>query len=282
MYLANLAGTLSVAIVLSMAAQADAETKVTLGCTTGERIPLEKIDHSIWDGLLKRYSTDEGRVDYAAWHKSAEDTADLDAYLANLSQGDPDAPSSPAGRLAYWINAYNAVTVAGILREYPTTSIRHHTAHIGSGYNIWRDLLLIVGDKNYSLEAIESEMLRPLGEKRVHFALVSASLGCPRLRNEAYVPERIDAQLADNACDFFARARNLRWDAEHRTFHVSAILHWFDDDFGSTPQEALASVAAYISDPATRKLVESRDYQVEFVDYDWTLNDKTSYRTSRK
>jgi hypothetical protein len=199
-----------------------------------------------------------------------------------LSRGDPEATSSTAGRLAFWINAYNAVTVAGILREYPTTSIRHHTAHVGSGYNIWRDLLLIVADKSYSLEAIESEMLHPLGEKRVHFALVSASLGCPRLRHEAYVPERIDAQLADNACDFFARPRNLRWDAEHRTFHVSAILHWFDDDFGSTPQDALAGLASYISDPEIRKLAESRDYHVEFVDYDWSLNDRTNYRTTRK
>jgi hypothetical protein len=281
MHLACLSSVLSAAVLFALAAPAGADTKVTVGCSTTERIPLEQIDHSIWDGLLNRHSSAEGRVDYAAWHKSAKDTAELDAYLANLSQGDPDAPSSSAGRLAYWINAYNAVTVAGILREYPTTSIRHHTAH-GAGYNIWRDLLLIVADKSYSLEAIENEMLQPLGEKRVHFALVSASLSCPRLRNEAYVPERIDAQLTDNARDFFARPRNLRWDAERRTFHVSAILHWFGDDFGSTPQDALASLAPYITDLQIRKLAESRDYHVEFVDYDWTLNDKTTYRASRK
>ncbi len=141
---------------------------------------------------------------------------------------------------------------------------------------------MIVADKSYSLEAIENEMLCPLGEKRIHFALVSASLSCPRLRNEAYVPERIDAQLADNARDFFARPRNLRWDAEHRTFHVSAILHWFGDEFGPTPQDALSDVAKYIADPQIRKLAESRDFHVEFVDYDWTLNDKTTYRASRK
>ena len=280
MHLACLYSGLSGAILFALSGMAAAETKITVGQATTERLPLEQIDHSIWDGLLKRHSSAEGLIDYAAWHKSSKDTEELDAYLATLSQGDPDAPSSPAGRLAYWINAYNAVTVAGILREYPTTTIRHHTAR-GSGYNIWRDLLLIVGDKSYSLDAIENEMLRPLGEKRVHFALVSASLGCPRLR-KAYTPERLEAQLADNARDFFARPRNLRWDAEHRTFYVSAILHWFGEDFGSTPQDVLAGVATYFSDPQIRKLAESRDFRVEFVTYDWSLNDQTTYRASRK
>ncbi len=135
MHLVRVSSVLVTVMLFALVASAGTDTKVTVGQSTAERIPLEQIDHSIWDGLLKRHSNADGRVDYASWHKSAQDMAALDAYLDNLSQGDPDATTSSAGRLAYWINAYNAVTVAGILREYPTTSIRHHTAH-GAGYNI--------------------------------------------------------------------------------------------------------------------------------------------------
>ena len=74
----------------------------------------------------------------------------LDAYLNHLSQADAQLRASRAAQLAFWINAYNAVTVKGILREYPTSSIRNHTAKL-FGYNIWKDLLLRVGSAQYSL-----------------------------------------------------------------------------------------------------------------------------------
>ena len=108
-------------------------------------------NHATWDALLKRYIDENGNVAYAQWQKSAQHTRALDAYLAALSAADPHGRASREAQLVFWINAYNVVTLRGILREYPTSSIRNHTTKV-FGYNIWKDLLLTVGGQAYSLD----------------------------------------------------------------------------------------------------------------------------------
>jgi len=233
------------------------------------RVSLDQVDHSTWDRLLKKYVDDDGMVAYQAWKNSKEDLAALKKYLATLSRADTRAQASKAGKLAFWINAYNALTVHGILEVYPTTSIRNHTA-VAFGYNIWKDLLLPVSDEEHSLEDIEHEILRKLNEPRIHFAIVCASIGCPRLRSEAYAPATLDAQLADNTRDFFSRNRNLQLDPQRRVIHVSSILDWFSEDFGATPQEGLAALAEYMPDNAAR-FVRQKGFSVRYLEYDWNL-----------
>ena len=149
-------------------------------------------------------------------------------------------------KLAFWINAYNAVTVHGILREYPTTSIRNHTAKL-FGYNIWHDLQLYVGGTAYSLDTMEHQILRKMSEPRIHFAIVCASIGCPRLLNEAYTADRINEQLEINSKDFFARAQNFRYDQSKKQFYVSAILDWFGEDFGNSQAEQLRRISTMVA-----------------------------------
>ena len=238
--------------------------------SVAKHVPLDQVDHSTWDRLLKKYVDDDGMVNYQAWKNSSDDLAALKNYLATLSHADGQSQTSRAGKLAFWINAYNALTVHGILEVYPTTSIRNHTA-VAFGYNIWKDLLLPVGDEKYSLSDIEHEILRKLNEPRIHFAIVCASIGCPRLRNEAYAPATLDAQLAGNTRDFFSRKRNLQLDPQTQTVHVSSILDWFSEDFGATPQDGLARLAEYMPDKAAR-FVQQGGFSVQYLDYDWNLN----------
>ena len=122
--------------------------KVHVGRTCGEpnRPSLDQVDHAGFDVLLMKHVDDQGMVSYAAWKASAADMQALDDYLARLGCVDLSKETSAKGKLVFWINAYNAVTIKGILREYPTTSIRNHTARFG--YNIWKDLLLIVDGKS--------------------------------------------------------------------------------------------------------------------------------------
>lgn len=235
------------------------------------RVPLDQVDHSLWDGLLKKYVDQDGMVDYATWKATKADREALAQYLAVLGAADPKLPASRAGQLAFWINAYNALSVHGILQVYPTSSIRNHTAKI-LGYNIWKDLLVPIGGTKYSLDAIEHQVLRKLGEPRIHFAIVCASIGCPRLRNEAYTPTRLEEQLADNTRDFFARKKHLQVDLARRQVRVSSLLDWFGTDFAPTPQQALARLADYMPDEPTRRLIASGDFSVSFLDYDWSLN----------
>lgn len=239
----------------------------------GSLVPLDQIDHSVWNGLLNKYVDDDGMVNYAAWKASASDTNALKQYLAALGRGDPAAATTKAGKLAFWINAYNALTVHGILQVYPTSSIRNHTAKL-IGYNIWKDLPLPVAGTEYSLDDIEHKILRKLGEPRIHFAIVCASIGCPRLRNEAFRPQAVESQLADNARDFFSRKTNLQVDIPQREVHVSSILDWFGEDFGPTPQKALARLAEYVPDDAGRRMIEAGGFAVRYLEYDWNLNEQ--------
>jgi hypothetical protein len=246
---------------------------VGVNVPANQRLAIDQIDHAAWNALLAKYVDTNGMVDYTTWKATAADQQALDAYLAHLSQASLSQPASRDGQLAYWINAYNAVTVRGILREYPTTSIRNHTAKL-FGYNIWKDLQLVVDGKQFSLEHIEHEILRKMGEPRIHFAIVCASIGCPRLLNEAYGADRLNDQLTANTQSFFADRTKFQYDAAKGTIAVSPIMSWFAEDFGANQAEQIRRVAAYLPDAAARQLAESGKARVSYLDYDWGINDK--------
>ena len=252
------------AMSLSAIAAAD-EWSVGRTVPAGEWVSPAEIDHTLWDADLQKYVDADGRVDYRQW--KADGTESLDRYLAELSRGDLTAQTSQEAKLAFWINAYNAVTVRGILREYPTTSIRNHTAKLW-GYNIWEDLLLPVGGRRFSLEQIEHEVLRKMDEPRIHFAIVCASVGCPRLLNRAYTPADVDEQLEMNAQDFFARPQNFRMDGD--TVYLSSILDWFGEDFGDSTGQVLGRIRQWVPE-ADRDALSGR-VNVKYLDYDWDLN----------
>jgi hypothetical protein len=238
-----------------------------------ERVAMDEINHLAWDGLLKKYVDPRGFVDYTAWKASAADLGALEGYLALLSTADRKLKASREARLAFWINAYNALTVRGILQKYPTKSIKDHVSYLG-GYNIWKDLLLNVGDKEYSLNAIEHEVLRKMNEPRIHFAIVCASVGCPRLLAEAYTPKNLDQQLDVNARAFFADRAKFKYDTDSGTLYLSPILDWFAEDFGRDRAEQLRTIAPYMPDEASRELAVSGSARVSLLDYDWNLNDR--------
>ncbi len=244
---------------------------------SGNLISLDAVNHTGFDRLLKKYVDRLGMVNYRQWKASADDMRSLAQYLDHLSQADPRRPAQRAAQLAFWINAYNAVTLHGILREYPTTSIRNHTAKV-FGYNIWKDLLLQVGPEQFSLEQIEHKILRKAGEPRVHFAIVCASMSCPRLMNEAYTADRLEQQLAENTKDFFSNPRNFRSDVARGTIQVSSILKWFAADFGTDQGAQLRTIAPYLPDRAAQQLALSGRAQVSYLAYDWGLNQQPKRR----
>ncbi|QDV23399.1 DUF547 domain-containing protein [Aureliella helgolandensis] len=255
-----------------MSLQADAkDIQIGVNVAAAQQLPLNRIDHSAWNGLLNKYVDESGMVHYAAWKQSAEDLQTLDGYLQLLSYS--NSQGSREEKLAFWINAYNAVTIKGILNEYPTSSIRNHTAKL-FGYNIWKNLKLIVGGKPISLDDMEHQVLRKMGEPRIHFAIVCASIGCPRLLNEAYIAERLDAQLTLNAKAFFADPSKFRFDATRSTFFISPILDWFGEDFGSSPGTQLQKISGWLPDITSQQAASTGRGKMAFMDYDWGLNDR--------
>lgn len=268
-------GWLLLGVALVAAPYSHAAEDVLLGqvASPSDKIPIEQINHSAWHSLLVRHVDERGRVNYRDWKQTSTDIELLDRYLDHLSTASLTPTPSQSAKLAFWINAYNAVTVKGILREYPTSSIRNHTPRF-YGYHIWKNLKLRVDGNAYSLEQIEHEILRKMNEPRIHFAIVCASIGCPKLRNEAFVANRVDDQLARSAHDFFADPQKFRYNAEQQTFHVSPILEWFSEDFGRDQAALLRTMAPWLPDAQAKQLATNGAASVHYLDYDWNLNDQ--------
>lgn len=215
-----------------------------------------------YDALLQRYVDEQGRVDYRAWKDKDEQA--LRAVVARFAKVDPQA-LEPTARKAYWIDVYNALTLQGILEFFPLASIKDK---VGLRWSLWKDYKF--GPQQLSLDHIEHQILRKLGDPRVHAALVCAAKSCPPLRREAYVPERLDAQLDDNTRAWLRDpARGVK--VEGTTVHLSRILDWFKEDFGADQAARLAWVARFLPEgPATA--VKARGVKVVFMPYDWALN----------
>lgn len=230
------------------------------------------MDHSPWDALLKAHVDNSG-VDYASF-----DGAALDAYVAAL--GAAPKPEGKDETLAFYINAYNALTVDLILANPGVASIRD----LDEG-EVWKTRSFNVAGESVTLDHIEHGILRPLGSERVHASVNCASKGCPPLLAEAFVPERVDAQMTSatrNWVSLNAYITSKRMDE----LHLSQIFDWFGDDFSEyaddfdipgvddPKQEAALNFLRAYTDPGTKKWIESGTYSVHWWDYDWALNKK--------
>jgi hypothetical protein len=140
----------------------------------------------------------------------------------------------------------------------------------------------MVGGRPYSLNQIEHDILRKKGEPRIHFAIVCASISCPRLRNEAYTAATLETQLAENTRHFFARPGNFRYDAASRRMYMSSILDWFATDFGTDLRSQLATISPYLPDEGARRLAASGAAEVLYLDYNWNLNDQATSRAGER
>ena len=238
-----------------------------------ELVSIDAIDHRPWDTLLLRFVDGAGNVDYAGWKDSRADVRSLDDYLSALSRAQPEREARREARLAFWINAYNALTIRGILDEYPA-AIPDHEAWLGR-FSFWTDLLLHVGDSDYSLTQIEQELLRPMREPRIHFALVCGARGCPRLLNRAYESGKLERQLRENSRDFFADPQKLKYDPSTGQLRLSPILKWYAKDFGESEQEVWETIAPYLPDEVTRQRPGAIGLSASYLDYDQSLNEQT-------
>ena len=232
--------------------------------------------HKAWDALVKKHVVllGGGKASQVRYAEFAKDRSALKAYLDSLSavpESEFRAWSKPQ-QMAFLINAYNAFTVELILANYPVKSIKD----IGSDLfaNRWKKKFFRLFGQDSYLDQIEHEMLRKPGvynEPRVHFAVNCASIGCPMLREEAYVAGRLEAQLEEQARRFLSdRSRNRL--AGNR-LEVSKIFDWFKEDFG-VRERFFAKYAAQLADGAEAQgLVAEGRAPVGFLEYDWTLND---------
>lgn len=211
----------------------------------------------------------KGLVDYAGLK---EDRDALDAYLKDSGAISLSLFQSwtKDEQLAFLLNLYNATTLQLIIDHYPVDSIKD----IGSLFTSpWEKKTVLLFGKRVSLDTLEHKIIRKnYKEPRIHFALVCAAMGCPPLRNEPYRAATLDAQLDDQSRIFLNTPAKNRVDSHEKELRLSPLFKWYGEDFGDGADALKAFVFPYIKVP----IDELDTYDVEFTDYDWSLNDQAA------
>ena len=226
--------------------------------------PATVPDDALWSTILQRHVDDEGRVDFAA---IAAAPADLNRYVTQINRVSPASHAAlfptPQAVLAYHINAYNALAMHRVIG----TGIPETLAGLRKiGFFYFGKVL--VGGQPITLYDYENQVIRKLGDPRVHMALNCMSVSCPRLPREAFVAARLDAQLDREARRFFNEARNVRVDvdADAKVLYLSEILKFYAEDFLAQASSLPAYINRYRDSPVPV------DLTLRYTPYDWTIN----------
>lgn len=224
---------------------------------TEEFVPndKEKLNHAAWNTLLQKYVSDDGKVNYKGFK---EDREKLQEYIFKLGKNMPLETWSKEAKLAYWINAYNAMTVDLILRNY------HVIKSIKDIRNPWKQELWDLGGKWYNLDTIEHDILRKMDEPRIHFAINCASFSCPPLLNEAFETDKLERQLTQVTKAFLADSRRNIISKDQ--LEISKIFKWFSSDFKQN-----GSLIDFLNQYSEVKI--DKNTHIDYKEYDWSLNE---------
>lgn len=269
-----------------------ADARVTRSASANVAADSGAFSYQPYSTALAHYVDERGLVDYRGLKA---DSGGLDAFAASVSNVKSELHDSWSGRekTAFWINAYNALTLEAIIHNYPIEpslirSVVYPKNSIRQISGVWDKLRFAVLGRQMTLDEIEHGTLRAkFNEPRIHVALVCAAMSCPPLRNEPYLAEKLDQQLEDQARTFLRSPWGLRIERSESKVHLSSIFKWFGEDFikpygtsdgpagKSNAQRAVLNFASRYVDESDREFLLRGTYKIEYLSYDWSLNEKT-------
>lgn len=245
--------------------------------------PPSGFPHEAWTRVLGKFVDERGRVDYRAL---AAGRTELDRVLARIAREGPrrtpEKFPEKNDRLAYYLNAYNALVFEGVLKRGPEPESVWKGGFV-SGWSFFVGMKVRLDGEETNLKALEDKVIRKgFADPRVHAALNGASLGCPRLPREAFEPARLDTQLDAAMTAFVEEERNVSVDAASSTVTLSMIFDWFEKDFLAyekprwDPSKARerdeSNVLDYINRYRRSKPAVDRRFRVRYADYDKRIN----------
>lgn len=225
--------------------------------------PAQAGDWDLLDALLEQYVQPVQRAGIRFNGVEYEALALDPRYRQLLTQIETSKPAtlrSKEERLAFYINAYNVYAIKMVIDNMPMDSIRD----AGSLFTpVWKKTVGNIAGEAVTLDQIEHAILRSMGEPRIHFAIVCASLSCPNLRQEAYRAERLEQQLEEQTRKFLGDdTKGLA--LAGRRVRLSQIFDWFEEDF-----EASGGVEAFVR--RYYDLPQQISWRAN-LPYDWDLN----------
>jgi hypothetical protein len=229
--------------------------------TPRDPINPTEVTHQLLNDVLQT-SVKDGVVNYPEIQSDQR----FGAYLALLDRVNPLALSTERDRLAFWINAYNAFAIQGILDGYSPKP------YIG-WYRFFKSRTYGIGGVRLNLSDLEHEILRKqFHEPRIHFAIVCASSSCPKLPSRAYSATQLDEQLDQAARTFINDPTRNRFDRRQRIAYLSKIFDWFEGDFSTNGGSVLNFVARYVHDTNLARELTPGGFRIAYLEYDWSLN----------
>lgn len=238
---------------------------LVLTCRPVQAVEEYPVAMEHWASVLEEYVDPHGRIDF---RRLRTQSSDLDNYIDFVSRISPDTNPSmfqtPADVIAYHINTYNALAMQGVLdRDIPD-----NFGSVFKRLSFFKLRKVVIGGKTTSLYDYENDLIRKLGDERVHFALNCMVRDCPRLPDTPFTGANLDQQLEKAAQEFFSREKHIRIEHDKQTVYLSEILDFYTEDF--TPSGKTSDLVPYVN-----KYVEPdipADYRVRFIDYDWGIN----------
>lgn len=256
-----------------------------------EGIAADAFTYDGYAAVLASYVDDHGLAMYGELKAHPEKLNAFRVQVQGLDGKVYDGWAEKA-KIAFWINAYNALTLKVIIDHYPIEAswkkaLLYPRNSIRQISGVWDKLeFTVMGDK-MTLDDIEHQKLRKeFDEPRIHMALVCAALSCPPLRNEPYVEDTLDDQLDDQARRFLESSDKFRIAREDGRVRLSSIFEWFGEDFvrsygtderfsGKTRSErAVLNFVGNYLDEDDRTYLLTGDYAIKYLDYDWSLNEQ--------
>jgi hypothetical protein len=259
--------------------------------TLGAEAENKSFNYDDYAAVLKANINDKGMVNYK---QLKANRAKLDTFVRELSGLDPAtyAKWNSRDKIAFWINAYNGLTLKAIIDNYPIKSSFFRSRiypknSIRQISGVWDKKKFKVIGTERTLEQIEHEILRKqFKEPGIHVSLVCAAMGCPPLRNEPYVGNRLQEQFDDQAHRFLANQKKFQIDRKDAKVLLSPIFKWFASDFvnkyalkknlGRHDKEesaVLNFIASYL-DKEQKDYVLSGEFKIKYLGYDWALNEQ--------
>ena len=223
-----------------------------------------QVSHKQWDELVKKHVSESGNVNYKGF---IQDKDRLDAYLNLLSNNPPKDTWTKNETLAFWINAYNAFTVQLIVKHYPVKSIKDIGGPIYRVNTSWDIKFIKIGTEELDLNNIEHQKIRgQFNEPRIHFAVNCASVSCPKLLNEAYSTNKLNAQLTKQTKLFLSdKTKNDLSDSNQPK--LSKLFDWYKGDFSKNG----VSLSDFINKYSDTKI--SKSATTGYLEYNWNLNE---------
>jgi len=231
-------------------------------CFPGLLSAAEPTDYAV---LLAK-SVNEHGIDYG---ELAAGRAALDRYVLWLGTADPGA--TDADRIAFWINAHNALTLRQALDARPV-SVRDVPAFSDRA---WR-----VAGRDVTLHGIE-EILAAAGDPLVLFALYRAARSSPPLAAVLYEGRDLRATLEQQARAYLADAGQNRFEYAQQRAELSMLLLWHHEELEAGRKGDVPPLQLFLADhlpadrtfePIARSLRKQR-WDISFRPFDWALDD---------